>query len=792
MSEAKESKDEAFIEKAKKRFQYGMDQEASVRAEMLDDWKFYHGEQWRSEDRTSREDNNKPCLTISRVDQFVHQIVNDNRQNKVSFKVTPTSAFNAQIQEQRQKSAELRGALIKSINYHSSSVSAIQNAFDHAVIMGRGFFRLITEYVNDKTIDQEIKVKKVQNPLNIVMDPDREEIDYSDCEWGFAIEKMKKEEFEERYPNAEFQSWDVGQMEEFWSNEEEVMVAEYYYFDYESDVLYQVQVEDELKYVYKSELIKDLPESAIKSQRDVEKKVLKWCKMTSLEVLEREDIPKTDRIPIFPIIGKEEKISGQLVISGLIRKAKDSQRMYNYYSSSEAEWLADNTKAQYIGDPRTMEGYEGIWKDSNVRNIAVLPVNTIVENGVVIPYPTKTMPASVPSGFVNGKLGALDDLKGTTGIFDASMGNQGNETSGRAIIARQREGDTSNYHFTDNEGISLTSAGQVMSDWLPVIYDTARILKIVGEDDTEESVELFGTDKNGEEILLGDGYFDVQSSMGPAFSTQREEALSGLLDFMNAYPESRPVIGDLVAGQMDIHNADKIAARLKLLAPPGVVESEDDEQSPQLVAMQQLLQQREQEMQQIMGQLQEVESKSQNEQGKLMIEGEKLKIEQFKADTDRLKAQIDQEKAEFEKGKLMVEASDSSDMKVEQLKAQTQMDIAEMRVQADTINNKMKLDHEHEKQDKVEMFKNQKEQDVKAVIDEQVNTTLAEIEDKMSKEFEDKMEEAEERIKLSEDKTSTVTKQKDGNYKVVTKDGLGRVTTSEVKKKGNKYIIEDK
>ena len=111
-----------------------------------------------------------------------------------------------------------------------------------------------------------------------------------------------------------------------------------------------------------------------------------------------------------------------------------------------------------------------------------------------------------------------------TGIYDASLGSRSNEISGRAILARQREGDTGTFVYIDNWSRAIRHTGKILVDLIPHVYDTARTLRIVGEDGRTDVLEInrpmgLDADWGVTPRIMNDvtvGSYDVVLDMGPA------------------------------------------------------------------------------------------------------------------------------------------------------------------------------------------------------------------------------------------------------------------------------------
>jgi hypothetical protein len=164
------------------------------------------------------------------------------------------------------------------------------------------------------------------------------------------------------------------------------------------------------------------------------------------------------------------------------------------------------------------------------------------------------------------------EMHDTTGMQQASLGKKSNEKSGRAIMARQHEGDVANYTFYDNLGRAMRYQGRVLVDLIPKIYDTPRIIRILGKDGMEQSVPINQQfkDKDGMDKLydLTVGKYDVSVTIGPSFTTEREEAAENMMTLIGAVPQAGMLISDLLVKNLDWPGADEISKRLRLLLPP--------------------------------------------------------------------------------------------------------------------------------------------------------------------------------------------------------------------------------
>ena len=617
----KAKSESSVLATARSRLDLAMSALSDSREDEIDDLKFYAGSpdnhwQWPADVLATRGAvqgqtiNARPCLTINKLPQHVRQVTNDQRQNRPGAKVIPVDD-NADVEI-----AEIFNGMIRHIEYRSDADVAYDTACENQVAYGEGYFRLLTEYCNDDTFDQDIKIGRIRNSFSVYMDPMIQDPTGADAKYCFITEDLTKDEYERMYPDASpvstLQSLGVGdQSISNWLNEDTIRIADYYYIDYDPATLnlYPGNItafdgtpqDKQLKAIY----------GKPKKSREADRQKVKYCKINGYEILEERDwVGKY--IPVIRIVGNEFEVDGRLYVSGLVRNAKDAQRMYNYWVSQEAEMLALAPKAPFIGYGGQFEGYEDKWKTANTNNWPYLEVNPDVTDGqgAVLPLPARAQPPMASSGLLQAKSGAAEDIKSTTGQYNASLGMGSNERSGKAILARQREGDVGTYHYGDNLARGIRHLARQLVDMIPKIYDTQRIARIIGEDgetkmvkinpDQMESVNKI-QDENGiviEKIYNpGVGTYDVVATTGPGYATKRQEALEAMAQLLQGNPQLWAVAGDLFVKNMDWPGAQEMAKRFAKTIDPKLMGDADE--NPELQAAQMQMQAMGQEMEQM-------------------------------------------------------------------------------------------------------------------------------------------------------------------------------------------------
>jgi len=591
------------------------------REDEIDDLRFYAGSpdnqwQWPADVLATRGAvqgqtiNARPCLTINKLPQHVRQVTNDQRQNRPTGKVIPADD-NADVEV-----AEVFNGMVRHIEYISDADVAYDTACENQVSYGEGYIRLLTEYCGDDTFDQDIKIGRIRNSFSVYMDPTIQDPCGSDAKWCFITEDITKDDYVRMYPDSApittLQTLGVGDQNlSQWLNEDTIRIADYYYVDYDKGTLnlypgnataFEGTPEDkQLRAVY----------GKPKKSRQSDRPRIKYCKINGYEILEeREWAGKY--IPVVRIVGNEFEVDGRLYVSGLVRNAKDAQRMYNYWVSQEAEMLALAPKAPFIGYGGQFEGYENQWKTANTTNWPYLEVNPDVTDGqgAVLSLPQRAQPPMASSGLLQAKSGAAEDIKSSTGQYNASLGMTSNERSGKAILARQREGDVGTYHYGDNLARGVRYLTRQLIDLIPKIYDTQRIARIIGEDGETSMVKIDPTQPEPVKKIIdqqgivmdkvynpGVGKYDVVATTGPGYATKRQEALEAMGQLLQGNPQLWQVAGDLFVKNMDWPGAQEMAKRFQKTIDPKLLQ--DGDKPPELQAAEQQIQAMGQEMEQM-------------------------------------------------------------------------------------------------------------------------------------------------------------------------------------------------
>ena len=707
--------DDDYLARIRDDFRQAADFEASEREAMVDDLRFVRlggTHQWPiyAQQARNQPGEERPMLTDNRVRQYRTSVINGIKESMPAIKVRPVDD-KADV-----KAAEVLQGVIRNIEAMSHADVATEKALEYAVDCGRGYFGLMTRYVSDDAWDQEVAFRVIPDPFRVYLDPWSVEPDGSDARWAFLVEELPREAVEKEYPDITLSDWDVGSAGDVdgWISKDSVRIAEH--FEIVSTPMDLVLLADG-RTLWADEL-EEMTQQAqglppVQSTRKSARRRCVWTKIAGVQVVDRRELP-TQYVPVVPVFGDEFWLEGKRYISGIVRPAKDPQRLFNFWMSAVAEQVALQPKIPWIVPEGALEGHEDMWKQANNRNFSYLQYVPQVVNGVAMPGPQRQPPPPIPTGYVEQMQTALDGIKAAVGMQDPAIGAQETANqSGRAIRSLQMQAAIGTAHFAHNLAKSMAHAGRIILEMIPHVYDTRRVLRILGEDGTADHAThdpmapqavtqqpdpLTGAINKIYNLSLG--RYDVRVDIGPTYGTRRQEGFDSLTQLAQQVPVLGQVAPDLIVRLSDSPYADEMADRLKATLPPPVLAvvnaDEDQAPDPQLLAAQDQINQMGAAIQQLQQQLAEAQSdqgakmaeiqvKQADVQGSLeakanelalkaqeiALKKQELDIKQFEAETRRLESILSNEHAIADRDKEDADDADERDAEAAEMAMMT-------------------------------------------------------------------------------------------------------------------------
>lgn len=555
--------------------------ESTNRVDGLDDLKFRFGDQWPAIIQNSRNLESRPCLTINEVDAYCRQGENQQRQQRPRIKIHAVDSIAD------PKIAEVLGGITRHIEVNSNADWAYDTAFMFAQTMGWGYMRMRTDYTREDSFDQDIYIDQIENPFTVYFDPNSCLPDGSDSEKALITDLVRKEAFEKEFPGAStggFQERAAGDIDSDWVTENDIRIAEYYYLERTNAKLVKLS-DGQVLWADKLPPAQLLMQAGLRivGDRDSYKRVVKWCKTTSFEILEEKVIPGR-WIPVIPVYGSSYILDGRRIRFGLVRFAKDPQRMVNYWQTATTESIALAAKAKWLMEEGQDEGFENEWAQANITAKPVLHYKKTNTAGQPSNPPERIAPEPPPAGAIQASMMASENLKRVLGIYDPGVTQSRMHKSDKTINAEDQQTDQSNFHYYDNMTRSIKHVGRIILDWAPTTYDTQRVMRIIGDDGRPDQVTInekkMGQDGAIQEILnnITVGEYDVVMDTGPGYDSKRQESVMVFTEMLKTPLGEKiaMVADDVIIRQLDVPGADVIADRLAAANPMAQIDDKSE------------------------------------------------------------------------------------------------------------------------------------------------------------------------------------------------------------------------
>ena len=620
MAKTKKSNKDLLV-RIRERYKAMSEGDQDNRRKAMEDMKFalVPGEQW---DLTQKKERGaRPCYEFNKIRVTGKRIVNDMRANRPQGKVRA-------VEDGDKGAAEALEGLARNIWHVSDGDTVIDYAGEYQVFGGMGAWRVVVDYADDDAFEQDIRVEALRNPFCLYSDPAASDPIKRDAMDWILTERISKSEYERRWPKAdviEFESSEFDDDE--WDSDDRVRICEYWY---KEAVTRRILLLSDGRTIREDELTPEKVQAmteaglTVVKDRETQSYDVYMCIASGEAILEGPTKFVGKEFPFIVVYGEWVVIDGKPHWCGITRFAKDAQRNYNVARTAISETIASAPQAKYMLTPEQINGLDKSWADAHKENFPYLLYNADPK----APGPPVRMGgAEVPVALIQESQLASEEIKAVTGIFDASLGKQSNETTGIAIRARQAQGEIATFNFADNMAKGIRRTWEILIDLIPKIYDTQRTVRVLGVDGAEKYLTINGQDPNTGDIRdITRGKYDAAVTTGPGFSTQREAATEYYTQLVGAHPEVLQLIGDLVFKSMDLPYSDKIAERFKTMLPPQIqqMESEGKPIPP--------------EAQAVMMQAQQAMAMA--EQQSQLVQQAAQEVEQGKAEADKAKSEV--------------------------------------------------------------------------------------------------------------------------------------------------------
>lgn len=574
--------DSSFIKDAVGRFEDAWTYDSKQRERAVADYKFalVPGHQW--DQHLTKKRRNRPCYEFNRVRQMIRRVTGQQLQNRPQIKVRPAEDGDVDT-------ADIFNGLIRNIEANSDAKIAFDHAFTWACAGGKGAWEITTDYQDEDGFDKCIKLERIDDPFTVTFDPAARDFHRRDARYCFVSRLLSRSEFKRQYPGKQVIDFDSNstKADASWWYQDEVRIAKYWFKEVEKRVIYLLNDGTVVDAVEFDPIAPEAEQEGITIDqiREIDREIIKCCLISGAERLTEPVEWPGKYIPVVINWGELLVVDGQEYYTGMTRFGRDAQMIHNFELSTLIEVVSKMPNSPLTATQKMIEGLKSYYERLGYDDPPVLLYN--VDPASPQARPTREPPAPFPAAFANMSALAVDEIKADMGVYDASLGAQGAETSGRAILARQQEADISNYVFVDNHLKALKYTGEILVDLIPKVYDATRSIRILGEDGAEKFVKVnrpILDVETGETKIINDlsrGKFDVVVSTGKSFETQRMETAE-VAEALSRSPGPLGMIGQyLLVKSIDAPGMDEMIQSIrKILIAQGLLEPGDGDAPP--------------------------------------------------------------------------------------------------------------------------------------------------------------------------------------------------------------------
>ena len=635
-----------------------------------DNWRFnkdqYHeftsfvmGSQWTEDESKLFIDYKKIPLSFNKLAPLINHLLGEQRQNTPNLQVIPSDGVPVET-------AATREALVKDISLNSSAKRVYQNAFQQASIGGFGAYMIDTEYENNRSFNQIIVIRDIKDPTWCYWDVSAQSPCKTDGMCAGYRTRMSRKMFAGEYGKdleasigAEA-NYDEGSATGWiFSTDNEITVISDYERVYKDEIIYQlsnsrvinakelkklevIMVEDQKFYFDNDELV------TVENKRTVPKYTIVHRKIAGDWILEETDFPSEQLPVIFVDQNSYIDKSGKQICRPFIKDARDSQRYINYLGTQSAYLMRVSRYDQFLVSKENVKSPDTqiIWRDP-----ATAQGGLVYDESPNGNKPEQLRPPELSQSLITQYQRALSDIESCTGMYGTQVGEQGNETSGKAIDARTRRGNYNTYVPFDSLNRTVACGGQIIDEMIPKIYDSERSIMLNMPDRGVSEVTLNKqTDAYGSQIEndMRSGHYTIRLVPGASFEGQKQENLESIQTVLQADPSLFRLVADLYVENLPLANNIELRNRLRTIVPPEIIEAgktgkpippKPPEIPPEIqLKMQELEQRKEAAQMQMQAKMREIDAKEHALQLEGIKTGQTMQVEMQRLETERLEA----------------------------------------------------------------------------------------------------------------------------------------------------------
>jgi len=560
-----------------------------------DDWRFnkdqYHefvsfvmGSQWTEDESKLFIDYKKIPLSFNKLAPLINHLLGEQRLNTPNLECFPGEGVPPETSATRQ-------ALVKDISLNSSAKRVYQTAFQQAAIGGFGAYILDTDYESDGSFNQIIVIKDIKDPTYCYWDVSAASPCKTDGMRAGYRTRMSRKMFASIYGDeiekqiGSESNYDEGSATGWiFSTDREITIINDYRREYDLEKIHQLSngrviSDDDLKNLEKitidgKELLIDGGEVVtIVNEREVPRYKIVHTQCAGDFVLDENDFPSEQLPVIFVDQNSYWDKSGKQICRPFVKDARDAQRYINYLGTQSAYLMRVSRYDQFLVSKANVKSPDTqlIWRDP-----ATAQGGLVYDESPNGNKPEQLRPPELSPSLISQYQRALADIESSTGMYGTQIGDQGNETSGKAIDARTRRGNYNTYVPFDSLNRAIAVGGEIINEMIPKVYDAEREVMLNMPDSgmtrvtLNKQVDMYGSQIQND---MKNGNYKIRLMPGPSFEGQKEENLEAIQTVLQADPTLFRMIADLYVDNLSMANNTELKNRLRTIVPPEIIEA---------------------------------------------------------------------------------------------------------------------------------------------------------------------------------------------------------------------------
>lgn len=622
----------------------------------------------------------------------MRQILTDLTLNPVQVDFDPVDATD-------DSGADLMDGMYRADMRNNTSLEAKKNANQEAVVCGAAAWELRAEWKTNNPDDDRQVIKRwplYEANNNVMWDPNAKLIDKSDAKYVSCLVSYSEDGYKdlreeltgesEENGDASFKFPEISYTFPWISETNKIYVTRFFHRELKKvkhfifvDGFGTVKSVAEHEMDDKEDFLADNGYD-LTDERTINRYVVTRYIASGGEILEAVVIAG-EHIPIIPQYGERQFVEGEEHYEGIVRLAKDPQRLRNLQLSYLADIVSMSPREKPIFTAEQIQGFEDMYEQSGAdNNLPYLLQNALDVNGQLLPFgavggiKAPDVPPALMMSIAESRA-AVDDVAGAglpQDITDTDL-------SGKAVQALQKRMDMQSYTYQDNHKFAMRRDGEIYASMAKDIHDVQQDVTLVKVDGTKSKETINKEEMNYDtferEISndISKMTFDVYANAGPSFESVKEQNKEELKELINGVPagstEYTMLLNEyfmLIDGTSfkDLRDYGR-----KQLILAGVKEPETDKEKQMVQEAQQNKQPQVDPAMMLAAEAEMLKAK--NQQQELGIKAKAQEIEMVKLKQEGYKISLDEQTKTADIGKTKAETINTM-VKTQQLSTQTQ------------------------------------------------------------------------------------------------------------------------